>query len=52
MKNTYLFIGLDDNQDVKAKIETDTLYTSDEAWSMTFKLGKMFPELTFEYAQS
>jgi hypothetical protein len=52
MKNTYLFIGLDDNQNIKAKIETDTLYTSDEAWSMAFKLEKMFPELTFEYAQS
>lgn len=47
--NKYIFYGLDINNDVRIKIETDTLYTQETAWSMNFKLEQMFPELRFEY---
>ena len=49
MLNKYVFYGLDINRDVKVKVETDTLYKQETAWSMCFRLGQMFPELQFEY---
>tara|TARA_R110000782_G_scaffold139868_1_gene232375 strand:- start:197 stop:352 length:156 start_codon:yes stop_codon:yes gene_type:complete len=50
--NKYSFIGVDDNEDIKVRVETDKLYTSENAWSMNFKLGQLFPELTFDYFQA
>ena len=50
--NKYEFIGLDDDNNILVEVKTDKVYTSEEAWSMDFKLGQMFPELTFRYYQA